>query len=66
MVWIKVNGNRVNGNMKDFFNGTHTEIPLANFEMSLLGLSFNLINHNLKFAADGQRWERNYLTLAEE
>lgn len=32
----------INGNMKDMYNGTHTEIPVVNFELNLIAAATNL------------------------
>lgn len=32
----------INGNMKDMYNGTHTEIPVVNFEMTLIDAAAKL------------------------
>jgi hypothetical protein len=32
----------INGNMKDMYNGTHTEIPIVNFELNLIAAATNL------------------------
>lgn len=66
MDWIKHNGDKVNGDMADYFNGTHTEIPLANFEMSLLGLASNLIDHSEKYTADAAGWGWRYLEIRHQ
>ncbi len=66
MIWIKANAGKVNGDMNDFFNGTHTEIPLSGFEMSLLNMAVNLVDQSEEYAAAAAQWERRYLELIKE
>lgn len=66
MTWLQHNAHKVNGDMADYLNGTHTEIPLANFETTLLGLASNLIDQSEKYTADTANWGWQYLEIQHQ
>ena len=60
MQFIAANAPRVNGNMADLYAGTNTELNLANFEASLLGLGLDLIKKSRELTSNVAFWEQNY------
>ncbi|MCB0548357.1 MAG: hypothetical protein KDD19_12310 [Phaeodactylibacter sp.] len=60
MQFITSNGHRVNGDPAGLYDGTNTELNLANFESSLLGLALEAIKQSRGLTASLAAWEKNY------
>ena len=63
MEYIAANIHKVNGDMAGLYDGTNTELNLANFESSLLGLGLELIKQARTITGEMASWERQYMEV---
>ncbi|MCB9298693.1 MAG: hypothetical protein H6559_37090 [Lewinellaceae bacterium] len=60
MQFIAANRHRVNGDPAGLYDGTNTELAIANFESSLLGSGLDIIRQARQLTRNTATWEQNY------
>lgn len=60
MQFIAANIRRVNNDPAGLYDGTNTELTLANFESSLLGSGLDIIRQARQLTRNTATWEQNY------
>lgn len=58
--YIQKNADKINGDPAALYNGTNTELAVANFEMSLLSLATDIAQRSQHITSDLAHWEAEY------